>query len=341
MGQKQIKIRDFGEKVRYLISARGSVKLCEDFSGALPKEVPPFTSSEAFAKQLKVNPSYISRDWSDDKNRRSESRLAPKLEHVQDVARLFGIWPREAQEERNILLFWSTNWKSWYFGDAEEQFTKQYVRSNKGDGRPDSLDAFRKAYCEALDLYIRDPEASPLYFPVIDPKELRDRAARDLAEVIRKAPQVLTHLQQHGGMEELPVQLQEGVDDAAVTIAVEWLLKAPIDIVISACQQAYSQQRGQTQPITVALLELAERLVPALYKAHAVSRIRSALGKEIGGLVELQVHHRTVAEVVVAAAEARATAYLPRRKGENWPVGARSFIDHAPDSGFDADSLSS
>lgn len=287
-------------------------------------------------KKVGVDPAALSQ-WCDDL--RSAGRLAPKFDKVVAVAQFFGIWPRNDRTE-DLRAFWARDWPSWYSQEATDQYSKAYFSLKDGDRKPDSVETFQDEYCKALCLYREDPDSSPLHFPQIDRKKLHDQAAQDLVSVVRKAPHVLAQLQQQLEMETLPfepVAAQESVDDEAIAKAVKWLLGADIDVVIAACQRAYAKVRRESEAVAIALTELAQRLVPALYESHAVSKIRLALGEEIGGLVELPVHHRTVAEVVVAAAEARATAYLPRRMGEKWPVGARSFIDHTPDSGIESD----
>lgn len=104
-------------------------------------------------------------------------------------------------------------------------------------------------------------------------------------------------------------------------------------------RQAYSEvlseghDKQQTSEATV-LTDLVQRIIPAIYDHHAVSKIKSAIGEEIGGLIELPVHHRTIADVLVAAAENRTTSYLPRNDRNQWPVGTWSFIDNTPDGGF-------
>lgn len=92
----------------------------------------------------------------------------------------------------------------------------------------------------------------------------------------------------------------------------------------------------QTTTEATILTDLAQRIVPAIYDNYAISKIKSAIGEEIGGLIELPVHHRTIADILVAAAEKRTTSYLPRNDRDDWPVGTRSFIDHTPDSGISA-----
>jgi hypothetical protein len=81
---------------------------------------------------------------------------------------------------------------------------------------------------------------------------------------------------------------------------------------------------------------LAQRLVPALYQGDDVAKIKSALGRDASGLVMLSIHWPAVAEVAVSAAEGDSASFLPRQDDDAWPVGARSFIDQAPDSGYDA-----
>lgn len=352
MDNKQIQIRDFGEKVAYLVGTRGKSGLYCDLEGALPTGVPVFKSAAAFAKRLGVDAAVLNQ-WKEDVGRPCRYRLAPKMSEVEAVAQIFGIWPKS--DVSDLRTFWKEVWPSWYSGEAEEQYTVDYVRPKAsggkpaGDGKPDSLDAFQKAYCEALRQYQEalrqrcDNSISiSLYFPLIRDPEAVAKAVRELVNLLRPAPQVLVRLQCQTGMNELPIKfpLSETVGDEAIRASVEWLLLQDIDVVIGACQQAYSEILHEASGKQIAsecavLVALTQRIVPAVYNNFAVTKIKSVLGEEIGGLVELPVHHRTIADVVVAAAEMRATSYLPRKNRDDWPIGTRSFVDHTPDSGFD------
>ena len=261
--------------------------------------------------------------------------MAPRKETVAKVAQLFGIWPKDGGSE-TALKFWTENWPSWYSGEASEQFKKNYSRPRNGDGKCDSLDKFVEAYCAALRAYLEDPESSPLHFSFIrDYGRLRELARVDLADLLRKAPPVLTHLKCQRSLCKLP--LIDPVEDS-IDAAAEWLLDVDIDDLITGCQGALRSlerrsPKNGTVPARNVLEELVQRVVPAVYKHYAVAKIQSALDVEIGGLVELPVHHPTVVDILVAAAEGRSTSYLPRKKREEWPAGAASFADQAPDNG--------
>lgn len=170
MTGKQIKIRDFGEKVRYLVGTRGSPKLCDDFQGELPREFPRFKTAKAFAKRINIDNTSLNH-WSND-DRSCRFRLAPNTEDAKKVARLFGIWPKSAQEDP--LSFWLKNWPNWYSGEADDQYR---VDGRSSVGKPDNLAAFKKAYCAALQLYAENPENSPLYF---SPSKMSVPAAKPL-----------------------------------------------------------------------------------------------------------------------------------------------------------------
>lgn len=335
MSEKQLKIRDFGEKIRYLVGTRGKPELWDDFQEELPPEFRCFRTAAAFASHLNVDEATLSQ-WRDD-NRNCGYRLAPKVEDAEKVARLFGIWSKNVRSDPRP--FWQQNWPSWYSGEASDQYKKGYKRPGVGDAKPDSLEAFQKAYCAALRMHIDAPENSNLYFTIVKDHQSRRLAAQDLIRIIRKAPQILEVVQRQPGMGSMPARvLSDGsIDSDTIAPAIDWLLDAKIDTVINACQQAYSEISDEEHISSGAVLtELAQRIVPALYDHYSVSKIKSALGEEIGAFVELPVHHRTVADVIVAAAETRPTSYHPRKKREDWPIPARSFIDQTPDNGFDA-----
>lgn len=59
MSHRQIKIRDFGEKIRYLVGAQGRNNPCSDFNGDFPREFPKFKTEKSFAKKSRRRPSSL------------------------------------------------------------------------------------------------------------------------------------------------------------------------------------------------------------------------------------------------------------------------------------------
>ncbi|MEJ2229373.1 MAG: hypothetical protein P8Y67_14390 [Alphaproteobacteria bacterium] len=342
----QIRIRDFGEKVRYLIGKQGVPELpvlIDEYNVSFPPEFRQFGNEKSFAKLIGIHATTLVH-WRNDDRNPHEIRLAPKFKEAERIAQLFGIWPRET-DGVDLRTFWLENWPSWFAHEANDQYDKKYKRLNdaKRDKHPDSLAAFRDAYCKELKLYSEDPQKSKLYFPDVDTED-RQRAVEDLVALIFETPRVLRLLREQKSISALPSDFQENTEadeNANISASVDWLLNAPIDDVIGAGHGALAKiDKGaptkELAPIRTALIALTQRIIPALYNDPIIAKLKSAINRESGGLIVLPVYRPAVAEIAVAAAAARSTDYFPRKKKNEWPIGTRSFVDQAPDSGFES-----
>lgn len=341
----QVKIRDFGEKVLWLLdpTKRGQ----EAFFPIEQLPQFPRMTRKMLMSKLRLNTSNINL-WQDDN--REPHRLPPRLDVIASVAELYGVWPKSKNDESDLLGFWAGVWPSWYSGPAEDQFSKQgdpnkkYKRPKNGDGKPDSCSVFEEEYRKQLNLYIKDPDSSLLYFGASQEREaLTGRALEDLIRLLSSAPQALLHLKRQPRMAGIPFEMPSNgaVDEALIRDSANFLLEALIDDVIHALQQSIYDIRQEpvtahSNSIAAVLIEIAQRLVPATYDAACVANVKRFLDDKRGELLEVSVHHKTVAEILIAAAEARSTRYMLRSGPHDYPAGTRSFLDHSPDCGFDA-----
>lgn len=335
MASQEIKIRDFGEKVRYLVGTK-SVKACENVE-ELPPEFVEFQTEKQFSKWLDIEQATLNQ-WRNDQ--RDGGRLPPKLEKAIKIAQLFGIYPKDDRSV-DIITFWKKVWPSWYSDEAGDQYFKNTTNSRKKSSNVDTVDAFKEAYSNAINMHIKDRQNSILNFnALMDRGALRQKAIRDIAKIINRHPEVLTYLQQLGGLTAMPLRCGENLDDSTIQIATEWLIDCHVDDLLPACQKAFieifhNEDVSDANVLCIVLSDLAQRIIPAIYHSYSSFKIRLVIDGEIGGLIELPACRPSVAEIFVASAEFRETKYLPRSDRETWPAGIRSFIDSAPDDGID------
>jgi hypothetical protein len=336
-------IRDFGEKIRFLVRKKDDPELGKMDGVKLPSEFPLFRNQELFVKRLKLGSASSMNQWCDDN--RNIGRLAPDLSQAITAAELFGIWPK-GNLDVDITAWWSQHWPSWFSSPATDQYKGSYKRPKDGDNKPDSFDKFKEAYQRALRLHSSGSGESLLHFSFATEKELlRQKASDDLFELFKAAPSVLAYLKRQN-LTGLPLRksaVGKSFDDTVIRRCADWFLdQGPgVDAVIKACLAALTEiEQAAHEPdldlVRNKLIEFARRVVPALCVEDAVATISPALRKEIVGLVKVPAYRRAAAEILVAAVESRPASFLPRKTRSEWPVGTRSFLDHTPDNGINA-----
>lgn len=154
----------------------------------------------------------------------------------------------------------------------------------------------------------------------------------------RAQKQLLAALQ---GNDDALEQLGDGLfpddeDDKTAAQIVSALLALPHGKALNILNQARYQLLKENQPGAACILELLHILLPAVFESeyHFAALVR---GKKDGfryRVLELPIATKTVAEIVMAAADGRATAFKPLAKGARLPEG-RYLISLPPESGKD------
>ncbi|MCB1777224.1 MAG: hypothetical protein KDI50_07300 [Candidatus Competibacteraceae bacterium] len=165
-----------------------------------------------------------------------------------------------------------------------------------------------------------------------------EKTRSKLIELIRNSPGAGMAIQR-----ELPdiadkmVGLNEGQKAESF---VEHLLKTDIRTVIQALRDAhrsFCEDDGEQNRSTAnTLTAISQLIVPALYDYGVVRWVGGQYGDGSAALVPLPACTKTVAEIIMAGVDGRATRYRHREDEDDQPEGALS-LPHMPEGGIDTD----
>lgn len=157
-----------------------------------------------------------------------------------------------------------------------------------------------------------------------DQQQRRVQFQGRLARIFAASPRAVAAVASRGG---LPENAGAGQPDAATTAS--GLLGCSLVAAVACIQKAYDAIEIERNDGEIAELKgaaetlgkAAQLLVPCLYDDGLVNGIRALRKDGDVGIVELPCFFPTVAEIVMAAIDNRATEYLPRKSETHFPEG--------------------
>ncbi|MDQ2696678.1 MAG: hypothetical protein M3Z21_15145, partial [Pseudomonadota bacterium] len=112
------------------------------------------------------------------------------------------------------------------------------------------------------------------------------------------------------------------------------LLDLEVDQVVRVCKKAHGAVDSRTD--AAAVTAAIQIILPAVYDHGVVEGVRTARGEAIAAFLTLPAHFPTVAEIIMAGVDRRATLFCPREREDHFPKG-RLSLPEPPEGGFDAD----
>lgn len=160
-------------------------------------------------------------------------------------------------------------------------------------------------------------------------KERRNQLARQIGTVLKDSPGALKSLQVCFAQE---FRLSSGDGFADIAAFVERVMNAKLEGLVRACNRAMEELRSA--PERMAISRLVQLVVPVIFGAADVDSVVAARGGAGAALLALNAFHPTVAEIIMAGADGRATDYCPRDDEGHFPKG-RLNLPEPPENGFD------
>jgi len=174
----------------------------------------------------------------------------------------------------------------------------------------------------------------------IDPDEearRRQGFRSKLTDIISRTPRPFVDVAKQLGL-QLTMTIASDHAEFAGRI-LDMRLEQAVDILREVRQSVLQALRDQPEQARIeadALSEAVQLIVPALYKHAVVWKVRRKKGEVEAGLIEVNAHHSTVAEILMAGADGRQTEFQPRQNINQFPEG-RLSLPQAPEGGFDKD----